>query len=90
MTFPRHIWQQIKNISVETLIAALEKDGWEEDSKQGAVRPFVKGRLRVTIHFHPHKTYSPKLLKGLLSAIGWSVVDLERLGLVKKAKKRPR
>lgn len=88
MTFPPAIWQQIKNTSADKLIRALEKDGWMEEPTIGAIRPFVKGDRRVTIHFHPGKTYGPKTLKNLLDDIGWSEEDLGRLKLVKKKKSR--
>ncbi len=38
---------------------------------------------RVSIHYHPKKTYGPKLLKKLLRQIGWTEDDLRRLKLIK-------
>ena len=84
MTFPSHVWKQIRNLSVDELINALEKDGWVRDVTRGAVLVFrhPDGR-RVTVHYHPHKTYGPKLLKALLADIGWTQDDLRRLKLIK-------
>ena len=66
------------------MIAALEKDQWVRDKYvQGAVLVFMKGQSRVTVHFHPGKTYGAKFLKGLLADIGWSVDDMRRLKLIK-------
>ncbi len=84
MSFPPHIWDQLKNITADRLIRALVKDGWQQDEKQGSDLVFrhSDGR-RVTIHYHPRKTYGPKLLKNLLKDIGWAEEDLKRLKIVK-------
>lgn len=84
MSFPPHIWRQLKGITADKLIVALEKDGWVRDEKQGSEFIFRHhdGR-RVSIHYHPRKTYGPKLLKNLLKDIGWVEEDLRRLKLIK-------
>jgi len=84
MTIDRRIWEQLKNITCNEIISALKKDGWTHDITRGAVQVYVKGGKRVTIHYHPGKTYGEKLLKGLLDDIGWTTEDLKQLGLVKK------
>ncbi|MCG2817094.1 MAG: hypothetical protein L6425_14305 [Candidatus Aminicenantes bacterium] len=38
---------------------------------------------RVSIHYHPHKTFGPNLLKALLEDIGWDVEKMKKLKLVK-------
>lgn len=78
-----HVWDQLRSISPDELVRALCKDGWNEDGKNGAVHGYKKGSTRVTIHYHPGKTYGPKLLKALLADIGWSESDMRRLKLVK-------
>ena len=88
MSFPKRVWDQIKNITAGELIAALERDGWERDSesRSGAPIAFLKSgepSRRVVIHYHPRKTYGPKLLKALLRDIGWTAEDLIRLKLAK-------
>jgi len=88
MSFPKRVWDQIKNITAGELIAALERDGWEEDSesRRGATIPFLKPgepSQRIVIHYHPRKTYGTKLLKALLRDIGWTAEDLIRLKLTK-------
>ena len=37
----------------------------------------------MVIHYHPRKTYGPKLLKALLADIGWSEADMRRIKLIK-------
>ena len=64
------------------------KDGWIKEGKRGAVQAYrkeVEGHsvVRVTIHYHPGKTYGVKLLKALLADIGWTEADLKRLKLIK-------
>lgn len=84
MSYSRNVWQQIKNITKKELCRALEKDGWLMDETRGAVRVYrtQKGD-RVTIHYHAKDTFGEKLLKKLLSDIGWSEEDLKRLKLIK-------
>ena len=85
MSFAKNVWNQLKNTTVERLIKALEKDGWNRDIEaSGGVLVFLKGTERVTIHYHPKKTYGANLLKGLIADIGWDEDDLKRLKLVKK------
>lgn len=84
MSFHKNVWNQLKGICIEDLIRALEKDGWKLDECAGAIRVYLKdGSGRVSIHYHPKKTFGAGLLKGLLSDIGWSEADLKRLKLVK-------
>jgi len=82
-TYASNVWDQLKNITVEELMKALKKDGWELDTKSGAVQVFLKGKQRVTIHFHPGKTYSAGLLKALLQDIGWTETAMRKLKLIK-------
>ena len=90
MNYSKNVWNQIKNITVEQLIGALKKDGWEKDNSSGARIPYIKRGKdnkvlnRVVIHYHPKKTYGEGLLKGLLNQIGWSAEDLKRLKLIKR------
>jgi len=86
MAYSPDVWRQLKNLTADDLLDALRKDGWQLDPGRGAVLAFTKGsnpRLRVVIHYHPRKTYGPKLLKALLADIGWSEGDLKRLKLIK-------
>jgi len=88
VSFSQQAWSQLKNITADRLIRALEKDGWIREEKRGAVQAFRKeqdGRTmrRVTVHVHPKKTFGAKLLKGLLKDIGWSENDLRRLKLIR-------
>ena len=88
MDYPATVWRQLKNITVERLMRALENDGWDKCKPSGARHPYKKegnkGKAeRIVIHYHPKKTYGPKMLKGLLGDIGWSSDDLKRLKLIK-------
>lgn len=38
---------------------------------------------RVSIHYHPKRTYGPKMLQSLLDDIGWDEPALRRLKLIK-------
>jgi len=82
--FPKLIRDQLKNLSVDELIAALLKDDWQPDTKAGSQRIYKHpdGR-RASIHYHSGKTFGPNLLKSLFNDIGWSVKDLRRLKLIK-------
>ena len=84
MKLPKQVWDQLKGKTCDDLISALLKDGWLHDETRGAVQVYRRGDSeRVTIHYHPNKTYGPGLLKALLTDIGWSVSDMRRLKLVK-------
>jgi len=84
MNYPKNTWDQLKNLTTDDLIRALKKDNWELDVHRGAEQIFRNpdGR-RVSIHYHPHKTYGPKLIKSLLDDIGWPIKDMRRLNLIK-------
>ena len=83
MKYPKHIWDQLRNLTPEELICALEKDGAVLDTIKGAmhVYRYPDGR-RPTVHYHK-STYGPNLLKAPLQDIGWTEDDLRRLKLVK-------
>lgn len=85
MRFSRQAWDQLKNKTCDDLIGALERDGWARDiTRRGAILVYrhSDGR-RVTIHYHPGKTYGRKLLEGLFEDIGWSESDLRGLKLIR-------
>lgn len=79
----RVVWDQLKSLTAKDLIRALGRDGWETEDRRGATRAFKKDSHRVVVHYHPKKTYRPKLLKDLLGKTGWTEDDLRRLKLVK-------
>ena len=87
MAFPPNVWNQLKNLTADTLIRALQQDGWIRDpASKGAILAYIKSgspNQRITIHYHPKKTYGPSLLKALLTDIGWNENDLKRLKLAK-------
>jgi len=84
MKYSQNVWNQLKNKSPKDLMSALEKDGAICDVTRGAVQVYrySDGR-RITIHYHPNKTYGPKFIKGLIDDIGWTEDDLRRLKLIK-------
>jgi len=85
MKYSKEVWEQLKNISADNLINALKKDNWISDSKSGAVLAYFNptNHKRVTIHYHPRKTYGEKTLKLILGSIGWDEEDLKRLKIIK-------
>jgi predicted RNA binding protein YcfA (HicA-like mRNA interferase family) len=86
MAYSANVWNQLKNTTADELIGALVKDGWElEPGCIGAIQVYrnPKSGDRVSVHWHPKKTYGPKLLKGLLDDIGWSETDMKKLKLIK-------
>jgi predicted RNA binding protein YcfA (HicA-like mRNA interferase family) len=84
MQYLANIWDQLKNLTPDRIVKALERDGWKKDTSKGPIFVYRSedGR-RVTVHYHPRKTYGPKLLKELLADIGWGEEDLRRLKLIK-------
>jgi len=83
VTISGSTWSQVKNITAADLCAALEKDGFSCDMNGGSMRIYKKGSARISVHFHPKKTFGPKLLKSLLDDTGWSDDDLRRLKVIK-------
>lgn len=69
-------------------MSALERDGWSLDTTKGSIRTYKKGEgkdaRRVQVHFHGNNEgWGPKLLKKILSNIGWDEGDLKRLKLIR-------
>ena len=77
------IWNQIKNTTAGELARALERDGWLRDKSRGPALVYWSKGKRVSIHFHPGKTYGIKQLRALTKDIGWTEEDLRRLKLIK-------
>ncbi|HEY3277767.1 MAG TPA: hypothetical protein VGJ94_14210 [Syntrophorhabdaceae bacterium] len=85
MTYPPHIWNQLKNTTAKELKKALDNDeNWQPDGSKGSILLYSHpdGR-KAGIHFHSGKTYGPKMLKGLLDYISWSENEMRELGLIK-------
>ncbi len=86
MAFSQHVWQQLKATTADELISALKKDGYKEDpASADATIAFIKPGdppKRIVIHYHPRKTYGPKLLRHLLADIGWNEEEMRHLGLI--------
>jgi len=80
----KQVWEQLKAKTCEDLIAALERDGFQYEGTRGATRAYrhSDGR-RIVIHYHPNKTYGPKLLKALIAAAAWSEREMRSLKLIK-------
>lgn len=83
MKLSYQVWTQIKSITASELMNALVKDGWSLDSTCGAIHVYLKSGRRVSVHFHPKKTFGEKLLRGLLADTGWDDSDARRLKLAK-------
>ncbi len=90
MAISRSAWAQLKSVTADDLIRALERDGWIDEDRRGATLGYVKnttngtGRKRIVIHYHPRKTFGANLLKALINSTGWTTDDLKRLKLVRK------
>jgi len=84
MRLPHQVWEQLRNKTADELVTAIERDGFVQDARKGSERIYrhPDGR-RVSIHYHPRKTYGPGLLRALLDNVGWDASDLKRLKLVK-------
>ena len=84
MRYPGPVWNQLKNKKCDELIRALGRDGWQREYRKGSMQLFrhPDGR-KVTIHYHPHKTYGPKQLKGILSDTRWTVDEMRALKLIR-------
>ena len=83
MALPANVRDQLKGVTAGELIKALARDGWSEDTKGGSQHIYWKDGRRVSIHFHPGKTYGAKMLQGILADTGWTVDDMKSLKLVK-------
>lgn len=86
MSFSQHIWGQLKSITCDELSSALNRDGWTmEPNNGGSMRIYISAdeQRRVSIHYHPKKTYGAKLLKALLGSTGWSEDRMRELKLCK-------
>jgi predicted RNA binding protein YcfA (HicA-like mRNA interferase family) len=87
MAFAQHVWQQLKSTTADEIIAALKRDGYKQDpASADATIAYIKAgtpNRRVVIHYHPRKTYGPKLLTALLHEIGWTEADMRRVKLIK-------
>ena len=79
-SFPKWVWSQLKNKTIQDIASALERDGWEREIKSGATHPYrhPEGR-RVVLHMHPKATKGPRTLKGLIDDIGWEKDDLNEI-----------
>ena len=92
MAYSKSVWSQIKGLTADHIIKALEKDDWVKDTKVGAsvgsIFTYIKMKnneiSRVQVHWHPKKTYGPKLIKNLITIIGWSEEDMRRLKLISR------
>ncbi|MCS6937529.1 MAG: type II toxin-antitoxin system HicA family toxin [Candidatus Bipolaricaulota bacterium] len=84
MSWPRPIWNQLKNLTADELIHALERDGWRRRRSKGAIFVYEHpDGLQASGHYHPRKTFGSGLLKALLKDIGWTEADLRRLKLIR-------
>jgi predicted RNA binding protein YcfA (HicA-like mRNA interferase family) len=84
MGYSAQVWDQLKNLSADDLVRSLKKKGWEKEDGRGAIHVYRNSDgKRVGIHYHPQKTYGAKLLKDLLTDIGWSEKELRELKLIK-------
>jgi predicted RNA binding protein YcfA (HicA-like mRNA interferase family) len=93
MAFSQEVWNQIRAITKDDLISALEADGYRLDpASTDATRSYIRYKHpksdRIVIHYHSGMSFGPKLLLALIADAGWKTEDdLARVGLIKgKAK----
>ena len=84
MPISQSAFEQLRSITAGKIMRALEKDGWERTVRKNNTARYEKDGKDIVIHFHPGKTYGKKLLKELLSRIGWNDEDLVRLKLIRR------
>jgi predicted RNA binding protein YcfA (HicA-like mRNA interferase family) len=85
VAYPQGVWNQLKGLTADDLMRALKRDGWSCDMDGGSMRIFLSAdkKRRVSVHYHPHKTYGQKMLLALLDDIGWSEDAMKELKLIK-------
>jgi predicted RNA binding protein YcfA (HicA-like mRNA interferase family) len=83
--YKKNVWDQIKNITCDDIIRALLKDGFILDETKNNTSAYYhpESKRRITIHYHPGKTYGPNLLKKMFDDIEWGEKDFKRLKLIK-------
>lgn len=94
MAFQKNVWSQIKNLTKDTIIDALKRDGWKQDpASRDATITYIKPlekpdesgstHKRIVIHYHPGQVCGHRLIKGIIEDAGWTTEDLKRLKIVK-------
>ena len=91
--YPKQVWDQLKNTTIQEIARALERDGWIKEDTRGATQGYrhpdkPPDRNRVVLHIHPKATKSARILKALLDCIQWTEDDLARLKLIKRPTKK--
>jgi hypothetical protein len=94
MAFQKNVWSQIKNLTKDTIVDALIRDGWIKDpASKDATITYIK-RLetpdksgsthkRIVIHYHAGQVCGPRLIRAIIEDTGWTTEDLKRLKLVR-------
>lgn len=84
MKYSKQAWDQPRAKTCDEIVTAILRDGFAVEDTAGAIHGYrhPDGR-RVTIHYHPKKSYRPNLLKALLADLEWSERDMRRLKLIK-------
>lgn len=84
MISPRLI-EQLRNVPVRELIAALERDGFVARAGKGSSRVYrhPDGRRTVIHYHHASDTLPLGTLRKVLEGAGWADDDIRRLKLVR-------
>ena len=75
----------LRNLPVNQLIRALERDGFalrRSTRTGGRIYAHPDGRLTVVHYHHGSDTLPRRTLKSVLEAAGWTENDARRLGLL--------
>jgi predicted RNA binding protein YcfA (HicA-like mRNA interferase family) len=76
---------RLRNLAVQQLIRALEKDGFtlrRSTRTGGRIYAHPDGRITVVHYHHGSDTLTRKTLRSVLDAVGWTTDDAQRLGLL--------
>lgn len=77
---------QLRSLTARKIINALESDGFRLKRQKGSHRHYFNDadRRRVTVTFHHSSdTFRLKTLRSMIELqAGWSVADLQRLGIL--------
>ena len=62
MSLSKGAWDQVKSITADELMSALDRDGWSCDTSGGSMHIYLHpDKRRVSIHYHPKRTWGAKM-----------------------------
>lgn len=75
---------ELKNVTTQEIISALESDGfaWEHSKGSHRVYRHPDGRRVVVAYHRPGGTFPPKTMMSMIKGAAWSDDDLRRIKLI--------